>query len=273
MPNPFGVLSKAAKAEIAADLEKTVEVNGRTMKKKDMVEFEIEKRLGAGLMQTQPDIMRALELQGIKVDPNYVKERMAVARRRNPVLKTDPKYRRMEANWIIEKGMELKMSWDEISDELVTSGFNGPKIVAEAKASQAKRLMQRSNQAAIDNGESGPNAGPPEELYPTGPVQDLADMRNMTDEGLLSVLKKVGDEAARRRKSVADAARQKGAAKVDDNGFDWKPLDEMMKMWRDYPDITHPTEPHDNSLLEAPLQRATETTAPPEELPPPPPEQ
>lgn len=148
----FGALSKAAKAEIAAELEKTVETDGRIMKKKDMVEFEIEKRLGAG--QTQADIMKALSSQDLKLDPNYIKQRLAVARRRNPLLKPDPNHRKMEANWIVEKGLTTGKTWDEISQELVTSGFNGPKITEMAKAKRAEQLNNGSPPAAVvDTGE------------------------------------------------------------------------------------------------------------------------
>jgi hypothetical protein len=221
-------MARAAKEAQAAELEKTIEVDGRTMKKRDMVEFEIEKRLGSG--QSQADIMKALSGQNLKVDPNYVKERLAVARRRNPPLKVDPNHRKMEANWIVEKGLTTGKSWDEISQELVTSGFNGPKITETAKGKQAEMLNNGSSPAAvIDDGSTGPNAGPddPNGGAYTGPVQDLKDLRKATDQEVLDTLKKAGDEAHRRREDKFKAMREKGSHYND--GFDWSQIDEYYK--------------------------------------------
>ena len=252
---PFRSLGKVANAEVAKSLEETVDVGGRTMKKKDMVEFESEKRLGAG--QTQADIMKALGEQGMKIDPTYVKERLAVARRRNPLLKPDPSHRKMEANWIVEKGLTTDKSWDEIATELGSAGFNGPKVVELAKKKQADMMAQGSGPATvIDDGTSGPNAGPEQDGAYKGPVQDLADLRKATDEELVATLKKAGDEAHRRREEAKKAARARGAARAE--GFDWSQLDDYYKN-RVTPSTSNATEGDTGVPLDqAPLAPASE---------------
>jgi hypothetical protein len=226
---PFRGLSKAAKADIAKELEGTVEVGGRTMKKGDMLEAELARtdRLG----RTQSDIMKALKEQGLNIPPDYVKERLAIARRRNPLIGKDPVQRKREANWIVENGLNYNKTWDEIATDLGNAGFNGPKAVELARKKHADMMAQGSGPATvIDDGTSGPNAGPGDDgAYkpPTGPVQDLADLRNVTDEELTARIKRAGDEAFRRRQESVKAARGRGAAKIE--GFDWSQLDDYYK--------------------------------------------
>jgi hypothetical protein len=236
MPGPFSALSKASKIDIAKDLDQTIELpDGRIVKKKDVVEFEIEKRLGNDNYQS--DIMKALKKQGIDVSANYIKERVAVARRRNPKLKPDPRFAKMEANWIIQNGMSQGKGWDEISQSLLDAGFNGPKLTEIARNKYSKMMQQQGTPAVIDTGESGPNAGPEQPPYadPTNPVRELKDFMDMDDAGLAEVLKKVGDEALRRKKAQIQGLREKGAQKAEQ--FDWSQLEELGRMWAENPDF------------------------------------
>lgn len=125
-------IGKAAK-NVAQEV---VEVGSRTVKKRDLVEFEIEKRLKMG--QSQADIQKALQAQGVNIANDEIKTRIAVAKRRSVENKADPRMRKMEANWIIEKGLTTKKDWEDIAAELRDAGFNGDKLVEAAKTKQAK---------------------------------------------------------------------------------------------------------------------------------------
>jgi hypothetical protein len=164
MPVPFSAISKIDKAEIGKYLEETIEVDGRTIKRGDLLEFEVEKGLGFG--KSQEDIMKKLKEQGVNVASNYVKQRMAVARGRKPIKgdRPDPRYAKMEANYIIQRELDAGKTWEEISSTLLASGFNGPKLTEVARNNYTKKMQQQSPPAVIDNGESGPMA--PEEQEP-----------------------------------------------------------------------------------------------------------
>lgn len=164
MPVPFNAISKIDKAEIGKYLEETIEVDGRTIKRGDLLEFEVEKGLGFG--KSQEDIMKKLKEQGVNVASNYVKQRMAVARGRKPIKgdRPDPRYAKMEANYIIQRELDAGKTWEEISSTLLASGFNGPKLTEVARNNYTKKMQQQSPPAVIDNGESGPMA--PEEQEP-----------------------------------------------------------------------------------------------------------
>jgi hypothetical protein len=167
MPGPFSALSKIEKAEIGKVLEETIEVDGRIIKKGDLMEFEIERGLMSG--RSQEDIMKKLRQQGIDVAPNYVKERMGVARTRKtkdgrPIKgdRPDPRYAKMEANYIIQRELNAGKTWEEISSTLLASGFNGPKLTEVARGNHAKKMQQASPPAVIDR--TIPNA--PSDLQP-----------------------------------------------------------------------------------------------------------
>jgi hypothetical protein len=178
MPGPFSALSKVEKADIGRQLEETIEVDGRIIKKGDLLEFEIEKGLGFG--KSQEDIMKKLKQQGIDVAPNYVKQRMAVARGRKPIKgdRPDPRYAKMEANYIIQRELDAGKTWEEISSTLLASGFNGPKLTEVARNNYTKKMQQQSPPAVIDQGEvAGIKArlALARERYRANPTADNAD--------------------------------------------------------------------------------------------------
>ena len=225
MPN-FGILGKLAKAEEIAKLEETIEVDGRIMKKRDAVEFEIEKRLGWG--QSQADIQKALKgMYGIEVDPNFVKERLAVARRRDPRLKGDPSMRKMEAEYILQKGIQLGTPFEDISKELVDAGFNGPKIIEHAKA----KINKRNAEGSMVGGGGAKLSQWRQEGLPKSKMADYRMPERLTDEDLMAALKAAAEEAAKRARDQVRANREKGADQVE--GFDWSGLQDLGKMWQE----------------------------------------
>lgn len=154
LPSVVAKVAKAGKKVLEADkkLEGTIEVAGRIMNKRDLVKFEIEKALRSG--RSQADVSKSLKAQGLDVDPEWVKQQVAVAKRRDPVMKPDRRMREMEANFIIEKGLGAGRSWDEIGVELEAAGFKqGSKLAKIAEDNYRKRLMENSGPAVIDNGE------------------------------------------------------------------------------------------------------------------------
>jgi hypothetical protein len=68
-------------------------------------------------------------------------------------------------------------------------------------------------------------------------VRDLKEFEDMDDAGLAEVLKKVGDEAHKRKKAQIQALREKGAQEVEQ--FDWSQLDELGKMWAEDTDLRY----------------------------------
>ena len=240
MPGPFSALSKLQKAEIARQMDEVIVVDGREIRKGDLMEFEIEKRLGAG--QGTEDIMKALRKQGMNVPSEYVKERMAVARGRKPIEGDrgyDRRYARMELNFIIERGLANGDDWDTIGNSIRQSfpKAHVDKLIEAAKNKRAKIIQQNSPPAVIDTGESGPNAGPEQPPYadPTNPVRDLKEFEGMDDAGLAEVLKKVGDEALKRKRAQVQGLREKGAQQAEQ--FDWSQLDELGRQWAEGPDL------------------------------------
>ena len=222
--------------------------DGREVRKGDIVEFEIEKRLGAG--QGMEDIMSALRKQGIDASAKYVRDRMTVARGRKPIggdRGYDKRYTRMELNYLIERGLSngakeglsYDDTWALIRKDIETAYPNRDvsRIIEVAKNKHAKLMQQNSPPVVIDTGESGPNAGPEQPPYadPTNPVRDLKEFEGMDDAGLMEVLKRVGDEAAKRKKAQIQGLREKGAQKAEQ--FDWSQLDELGKMWAEGTDL------------------------------------
>jgi len=225
---------KVSEAEKA--LEGTIEVAGRIMNKRDLVKFEIEKALRNG--RSQADVSKSLKTQGVEVDPEWVKQQIAVAKRRDPVMKPDRRMREMEANYIVEKGLGAGRPWDEIATELEAAGFkHSRKMVEIAKDNYRKRLMQNSPPAVIDNGESGPMA--PEDQPPVFDPEAEARAKNKqvmddskkTDEQWFEEFKQAAKEGARRR-SEAQRKLREGAGEQTKN-FDWSQFDELMQNWRD----------------------------------------
>lgn len=238
-PKAFGQLGKAAKAAEVANLDEVITVGGRTTTRRAMLEFEIEKRLGWG--QSQSDIMKSLEQQGFGVvDPNFVKERMAVARRRNETLKPDPRYAGMEASWIIQNGLNNGMSWDEIAGKLIDGGFNGPKLVEIAKQKQAAQVQNGSGPAVIDKRFSnqaakgvvggaavtgGAGMGELEPAAQTHPTQDLKGLADMSQEELSDYLMEGFKEAKSRGLKMPE-----GAAPTP---LDWDGLEQLGQFWKE----------------------------------------
>jgi hypothetical protein len=225
MPGPFSALSKVEKADIGKQLEETIEVDGRIIKKGDLLEFEIEKGLGFG--KSQEDIMKKLKQQGVDVAPNYVKQRMAVARGRKPIKgdRPDPRYAKMEANYIIQRELNAGKTWEEISSTLLASGFNGPKLTEVARANHSKKMQQQSPPAVIDNGESGPMA--PEDQPPVfnpeaearaANAQVMGD-RNMSIEEKLQDLLETARAAGRKRSADLKGVRAEGAEEAANDPF------------------------------------------------------
>jgi len=240
MPGPFSALSKVQKAEIARQMDEIIVVDGREIRKGDLMEFEIEKRLGAG--QGTEDIMKALRKQGMNVPSEHVKERMAVARGRKPIKGDkgyDRRYARMELNFIIERGLANGDDWDTIGNSIRQSfpKAHVDKLIEAAKNKRAKIIQQNSPPAVIDTGESGPSAGPEQPPYadPTNPVRDLKEFEGMDDAGLAEVLKKVGDEAFKRKKAQQQATREGAEERV--NSYDWGVWNEFFRYLREDPNF------------------------------------
>ena len=230
MPGPFSALSKVEKADIGKQLEETIEVDGRIIKKGDLLEFEIEKGLGFG--KSQEDIMKKLKQQGIDVAPNYVKERIGVARTRKtkdgrPIKgdRPDPRYAKMEANYIIQRELNAGKTWEEISSTLLQSGFNGPKLTEVARANHSKKMQQQSPPAVIDNGESGPMA--PEDQPPVfnpeaearaANAQVMGDRDRSVEEKLMDLLE-TARAAGRKRTADLKGVRAEGAEEAANSPF------------------------------------------------------
>lgn len=225
MPGPFSALSKIEKADIGRQLEETIEVDGRIIKKRDLLEFEIEKGLGFG--KSQEDIMKKLKQQGIDVAPNYVKERMKVARTRKPIQgdRPDPRYAKMEANYIIQRELNAGKTWEEISSTLLASGFNGPKLTEVARANHSKKMQQQSPPAVIDNGESGPMA--PEDQPPVfnpeaearaANAQVMGDSKMSIEDKLIDLLN-TAKAAGRKRSEDLKGVRAAGAEEAANDPF------------------------------------------------------
>jgi hypothetical protein len=259
----------AAKQELAGVM---VEHNGQSMSKLDAV-----RDVTKGLMTSKSnagveDVMRALKSKNLGADPGVVANLMSDIRKGPTaavgVTRRDNRFTTWEANFIVlreigefqKKGAPI--DWDVIGDALVAGGYESGKsraVLDKLQESYYKRLQQPTAVPPVDSGEMGPNAGPEQDgVYkpPTGPVQDLADMRNVTDEELTARIKRDGDEAHRRRQEAAKAARGRGAARND--GFDWSQLDEYYKN-RVTPSMSNATE-NDTAipLDQAPLAPASE---------------
>lgn len=238
MPGPFGkVLSKVQKAEIAKQMDEVVVINGREVRKGDLLEFEIEKQLGAG--RGTEDIMQALRKQGMDVPSAYVRERMAVSRGRKPI-KGDRgwnrRYGRMELNYIIQRGLSNGDDWATIQKSLEDAYPNRDvsKIIEGARKKHTELMRRQSPPAVIDDQDpSAVRSGPMED--PPNPVRELAEFEGMDDAGLLDVLTKVANEANRRKRDQLKGLREKGAQKVEQ--FDWSQLDELGRMWAEGPDL------------------------------------
>jgi hypothetical protein len=236
MPGPFSALSKIEKADIGKQLEETIEVDGRIIKKGDLLEFEIEKGLGFG--KSQEDIMKKLKQQGVDVAPNYVKERMKVARTRKPIRgdRPDPRYAKMEANYIIQREMNAGKTWEEISNTLLQSGFNGPKLTEVARANHTKKMQQQSPPAVIDNGESGPMAPwdqppvfNPEAEARAANAQVMND-RKMSIEEKLQDLLETARAAGRKKSADLKGLRAEGAEEASNSPF-VRELERLAKMF------------------------------------------
>lgn len=242
MPPPvvrFDRLGKAEKAAQASKLDETVEVGGRTMTKRALMEFEVEKRLGWG--QSQSDIAKSLLAQGIEVDPAFLKERIAVAKRRSTALKPDKRYAGMEATWIIQNGLSQGKSWDEISATLIDGGFNGPRLVEIAKQKNAEQIQQGSGPAVIDSrlrnqavaGGAGVAAGTgvaegQEGLEPAArshPTQDLKGLADMSQDELTSYLMEGFKEAKNRGLKLPESAAP--------TPMDWDSLEQLGQFWKE----------------------------------------
>lgn len=223
MPGPFSVLSKVQKGEIAKQMDEVVVIDGREIRKGDMLEFEIEKYLRAG--KGTEDIMKSLRKQGMDVPSAYVKERMAVARGRKPIEGDrgyDKKYARMELNFIIERGLANGQSWDDIG-KAVGEAFpkaHVDKIIEGAKNQRAKIIQQASPPAVIDNGESGPMA--PEDQPPVFDAEADARAKNRqvlddskkTDEDWQNEFKDIATKAGRLRAQAQKDLRGKSEAEI-----------------------------------------------------------
>jgi len=222
MALPAAMRAAAKVAKETAALDEVVEVGGRSMSKRDLIKFEIEKMLRSN--GSQADVTKSLKSQGITFDNEWIKNQIAVAKRRDMTLKPDPRQRKMEANWVIEKGLGEGKTWEQIGVDLQDAGFKkGGEMALHAKSMYYKRLMSKPEPAVIDNGESGPNAGPQD--------GDYRMPQKLTDEELMGALKAAAEEASKRAKNQTRAARERGAASI--NSFDWSGLDELAKMWSD----------------------------------------
>ena len=221
LPSVAAKIAKAGKKVLEADkkLEGTIEVAGRIMNKRDLVKFEIEKALRNG--RSQADVSKSLKAQGLDVDPEWVKQQVAVAKRRDPVMKPDRRMREMEANFIIEKGLGAGRSWDEIGLELESAGFKqGSKLAKIAEDNYRKRLMHNSGPAVIDNGESGPMA--PEDQPPVFDAEADARAKNRqvlddskkTDEDWQNEFKDIATKAGRLRAQAQKDLRGKSEAEI-----------------------------------------------------------
>lgn len=228
MPGPFSVLSKVQKGEIAKQMDEVVVIDGREIRKGDMLEFEIEKYLRAG--KGTEDIMKSLRKQGMDVPSAYVKERMAVARGRKPIEGDrgyDKRYARMELNFIIERGLSNGKSWEDIAKD-VGEAFpkaHVDKIIEGAKNQRAKIIQQASPPAVIDNGESGPMA--PEDQPPVfdpeaearaANAQVMGDRKMSVEDKLMDLLN-TAKEAGRKRSADLKGIRAEGAEEAANDPF------------------------------------------------------
>lgn len=230
----------------------------------DLVEAEVRNRLSAG--QGMEETMEALRRQGADVPAHYVRDRMAEARAQGPIKGDrgyDKKYRRMELNYIIERGLANGDDWDVITQSLqkVYPNGNVAPLVEAAKQKHAQLIQQNSPPAVIDSGDGrsgGPMADeePPvrgSTLDPSGPVQDLADMRNMTPEGLLDISRRAMDEARRRKKEEMAGIRGKAQSKVD-----WSQFDDLFQAWKERdakPEVTEGTKTYPEENLDVPIEQ------------------
>jgi hypothetical protein len=239
LPSVVAKVAKAGKKVLEADkkLEGTIEVAGRIMNKRDLVKFEIEKALRSG--RSQADVSKSLKAQGLDVDPEWVKQQVAVAKRRDPVMKPDRRMREMEANFIIEKGLGAGRSWDEIGVELEAAGFKqGSKLAKIAEDNYRKRLMENSGLAVIDRGESGPMA--PEDQPPVfnpeaearaANAQVMGDSKMSIEEKLIDLLN-TAKAAGRKRSEDLKGVRAEGAEEAANDPF-VQELERLAQSFRD----------------------------------------
>lgn len=262
MPNPIAALSKIKKAEIAKQLDEVIVVDGKEVRKATILENEIKDRLASG--GGTEDIMKMLRKRGMDVPSAYVRERMALARREGPIKGdrgVDPKYLRMELNYIIDRGLANGDDWEGITKSLQDAFPNRDvsKIVEVARNNRIKKMQQASPPAIVDEGDGrngGPREDPPvrgSELDPSGPVQDLSDMRNISPEGLLDISKRAMDEARRRRKEELAGIRGNAKSKVD-----WGQFDELFQAWKERdarPEVTEGTKTFPEENLDVPIEQ------------------
>jgi hypothetical protein len=226
---------KVSEAEKA--LEGTIEIAGKIVNKRDLVKAEIQKALRSG--RSQADLSRTFKEQGLTVDNDWLKNQIAAAKGRDPTLKPDKRMRKMEANYIVEKGLAAGRSWDEIGEELKAAGFKHHGKMAEiAKDNYRKRLMQNSGPAVIDNGESGPMA--PEDQPPVfnpeaearaANAQVMGD-RKMSIEEKLQDLLETARAAGRKRSADLKGLRAEGAEEAANDPF-VQELERLTQTFRD----------------------------------------
>ena len=189
----------------------------------DLVEAEVRNKLSAG--QGMEETMEALRRQGADVPAHYVRDRMAEARAQGPIKGDrgyDKKYRRMELNYIIERGLANGDDWDTITQSLqkVYPNGNVAPLVESAKQKHAQLLQQNSPPAVIDNGESGPMA--PEDQPPVFDAEADARAKNRqvlddskkTDEDWQNEFKDIATKAGRLRAQAQKDLRGKSEAEI-----------------------------------------------------------